>query len=83
MRELFKEIVIQHAAILNQSEQNYIKNLELIKVLLKLLAIYYDADALLPVFQECSLPLLHKFMTAFKANCRDIFLESAHIIKAE
>lgn len=44
LRDLFKEIVIQHTAVFSQSQQNYIKSLELIKVLLKLLAIYYNAE---------------------------------------
>jgi hypothetical protein len=70
LRELFKEIVIQHTAVFSQSQQNYIKSLELIKVLLKLLAIYYNSEELIPLFSECLLPLLHKFMHVFKSGCK-------------
>lgn len=50
LRDLFREIIIQHTSIFGQPQQHYIKSLELIKVLLKLIIIYYDSQALVPLF---------------------------------
>ena len=83
MRLLFKDIVMSHTTLIQQEMQVYIKNLELVKVFLKLLSIYYDAQSLLPVFEECLTPLLNKFFTVFKNNLKDIFHRSTHIIEAE
>ena len=60
---------MQYTVILNQKLQDYIKNLELVKVILKLLSIYYDAEALIPIFEECVIPLLHKFISTFRKGC--------------
>lgn len=43
LRVFFKEIVMNHLIENNQSELNYVKNIELVKVLLKLLKIYFTA----------------------------------------
>jgi hypothetical protein len=74
---------MQHTVKRDQDSQDYIKNLELIKVLLKLVAIYHEAEALIPIFEECTLPLLHKCTNTFKDNCKAIFQKSKAIIEAE
>lgn len=73
--------MLQHTAIFSQNKQNYIKSLELIKVLLKLLAIYYDSESLLPLFSESLLPLLHKFIHIFKTGCKAILVELTELKK--
>ena len=83
MRLLFKDIVMLHTTLIDQEVQVYIKNLELVKVFLKLLAIYYDAESLLPVFEECLTPLLTKFITVFKNKVKDIYEQSNHVIESE
>jgi hypothetical protein len=66
LRELFWQLV-DHFTGKQTSETDYMQILELIKVLLKLLPIYFKIDELTGLFQRSLLPILDKFILSFSA----------------
>lgn len=54
------------------------KILELIKVLLKLLAIYFKIDELAGLFERSLLPILDKFIISFELGLKKIMLDKTN-----
>jgi hypothetical protein len=71
LRELFLQLV-DHFTGKNEKQTDYMNILELIKVLLKLLAIYFKIDELTGLFERSLLPILDKFIISFDLGLKKL-----------
>jgi hypothetical protein len=67
LREMFWQLV-DHFTGKQDTQTDYMQILELIKVLLKLMAIYFKIDELTVLFEHSLLPILDKFILSFNSG---------------
>jgi hypothetical protein len=75
LRELFRQLVDRFTGK-QTTETDYMQILELIKVLLKLLAIYFKIDELTGLFQRSLLPILDKFLLSFATGLDQLAVDN-------
>lgn len=76
LRELFWQLVEHFTS--KQDTHDYMQILELIKVLLKLMAIYFKIDELTVLFERSLLPILDKFIFSFTAGLQKLTTQTEH-----